>query len=308
MSDSTILHSDFISDQSFRKFKLVLVPLLIFSLLGQIAVVWTQLNDIRDGYFDFVLYHSAARIVADGKGAQLYDLSLQRDYQKDSRATPQTRPLPFNHLPYELLALLPVARLSFPVAHVAWAGANFLLLMAILFRLATFVEAAQLKLFGLMLFAFFPTLTTLKMGQDSIITAYLLSETFVSLKQRRYGLAGCLLALGLYKPQFVLPIAGILLWQRRWSAVLGFLLTGIALLVISVAMVGWQGLMGLLALWLPMTERGNVVWPELMLNWRGLVYMTFDLVSATAATNLLTLVFSLLVFFVTLRLWRRYAD
>jgi hypothetical protein len=36
-----------------RIFKLVLVPLLIFSLLGQLAVVWTQLPDMRDGYFDF---------------------------------------------------------------------------------------------------------------------------------------------------------------------------------------------------------------------------------------------------------------
>jgi len=308
MPDSAISHFDNVSTERFRVFNLLFVPLLIFSLLGQVAVVWTQLGDIRDGYFDFVLYHSAARIVADGKGTQLYDLALQKEYQKPSRIAPQTRPLPFNHPPYELLVLLPLAKLSFPVAHMIWAAVNLLLLGAILLRLAPFVTATPNYFFVLMLLAFFPTLTTLKMGQDSLITTYLLSETFISLKRKRYDLAGSLLALGLYKPQFVLPIAGILLCHRRWSALGGFLFTGTILSIISLALVGWQGLMGLFALWLPMTERGNVVWPELMLNLRGLLYMSLNLLGMTSATNLLTLVTSLLVFFVTLRLWPRNAD
>ena len=305
MSDAIVPHSHSSSAKRFRKFNLAFGPLLIFSLLGQIAVVWTQLDDIRDGYFDFVLYHSAARIVGDGKGAELYDLTVQGDYQMGSRVEPQTRPLPFNHLPYELLPLLPLAQLSFPVAHAVWAVLNFLLLILTLFRLLPFVAASQRKLACLMLFAFFPTLTTLKMGQDSVLTAYLLTETFVSLKHKRYGLAGSLLALGLYKPQFVLPIAGLLLWQRRWPAVLGFLLTGLALTIISLAMVGWQGLMGLMALWLPMMERGNVVWPELMLNLRGLVHMTLSLGGITSATNSWTLALSIAAYLLTLYFWPR---
>jgi hypothetical protein len=158
-----------------------------------------------------------------------------------------------------------------------------------------------------MLFAFFPTLTTLKMGQDSILTLFLLTETFISLKHQRYGLAGSLLAMGLYKPQFVLPIAGLLLWQRRWPAVLGFLLTALALMIISLAMVGPQGLMGLLALWLPMLDRGNVVWPELMLNLRGLSHMTLGLLGITSATNAITLVLSVGAYLLTLRHWRHDA-
>ena len=46
-----------------RAFKLIFVPLLVFSLFAQFAVVWTQLEDIRGGYFDFVLYYSGARIL-----------------------------------------------------------------------------------------------------------------------------------------------------------------------------------------------------------------------------------------------------
>jgi hypothetical protein len=303
MTQAQVTYTPSGSAKRMRIFKLVFGPLLFFSLLGQIAVVWTQLDYIRGGYFDFVLYHSAARIVSDGKGSQLYDLGLQREYQKGSRVAPQTRDLPFNHLPYELLPLLPLANFSFTAAHLVWALVNFFLLVVTLVRLLPFVEASQRKLSCLMLFAFFPTLTTLKMGQDSVLTIYLLTEIFISLKNRRYSLAGSLLALGLYKPQFFLPIAALLLCRRQWSAVIGFALTALGLLMLSLVMVGPQGLMGLLALWLPMIDRGNVVWPELMLNLRGLAHMILSLAGMSAATNLVTLFLSMAVFWLTLRHW-----
>jgi hypothetical protein len=287
---------------------LIFVPLLIFSLFAQCAVVWTQLEDIRGGYFDFVLYYSGARILNDGNGAQLYDLQVQREYQKEFGVANQNRDLPFNHLPYELLLLLIPAKFSFPVAHSLWAATNILLLAVILLRLSPFVEGRHRWLFALMLFAYFPTLTALKMGQDSVITTFLLVETFVSLKRNRYAIAGGLLALGLYKPQFVLPMVGIFLLHRRWSSIFGFLFTGLLLGVLSLAMVGWNGLLGLFSLWLPMTQRGHVVWPELMTNLRGLMYMVLDLGGLSGATNILTLAFSILVYVITLRLWPRSAD
>ena len=291
-----------------RAFKLIFVPLLIFSLFAQCAVVWTQLEDIRGGYFDFVLYYSGAKIFNDGNGAQLYDLQVQREYQKEFGVANQNRDLPFNHLPYELLLLLIPAKFSFPVAHSLWAAINILLLAVILLRLSPFVEGRHRWLFALMLFAYFPTLTALKMGQDSVITTFLLVETFVSLKRKRYTIAGGLLALGLYKPQFVLPMVGIFLLHRRWSSIFGFLFTGLLLGVLSLAMVGWDGLLGLFSLWLPMTQRGHVVWPELMTNLRGLMYMILDLGGLSGATNILTLAFSILVYVIALRLWPRSAD
>ena len=291
-----------------RAFKLIFVPLLIFSLFAQCAVVWTQLEDIRGGYFDFVLYYSGAKIFNDGNGAQLYDLQVQREYQKEFGVANQNRDLPFNHLPYELLLLVIPAKFSVPVAHSLWAAINILLLAVILLRLSPFVEGRHRWLFALMLFAYFPTLTALKMGQDSVITTFLLVETFVSLKRKRYAIAGGLLALGLYKPQFVLPMVGIFLLHRRWSSIFGFLFTGLLLGVLSLAMVGWNGLLGLFSLWLPMTQRGHVVWPELMTNLRGLMYMILDLGGLSGATNILTLAFSILVYVITLLLWPRSAD
>ncbi|TMA91815.1 MAG: DUF2029 domain-containing protein [Deltaproteobacteria bacterium] len=292
-----------------RAFKLTFVPLLIFSLFAQCAVVWTQLEDIRDGYFDFVLYYSGAKIINDGNGAQLYDLEVQREYQKEfGVGYRRDRALPFNHPPYELLALLIPAKFSFPVAHALWAAVNTLLLAVILLRLFPFVEARHRSLFALMLFAYYPTITALKMGQDSVITTFLLVETLVSLKRKRYAIAGGLLALGLYKPQFVLPLVGIFVLHRRWSSIFGFLSTGLLLGAISLAMVGWDGLIRLLSLWLPMIQRGHVVWPELMTNLRGLVYMILQLGGITEATNVLTLGLSILTYVITLQVWPRNAE
>jgi Glycosyltransferase family 87 len=282
--------------------------LLIFSLFAQCAVVWTQLDYIRDGYFDFVLYYSGAKILNDGNGAKLFDLEVQREYQKGFGASYKDRDLPFNHPPYELLPLLVLAKLSFPVAHVLWTAVNILLLAIVLVRLFPFIETTHLSLFALMLFAYFPTITALKMGQDSIVTTLLLTETFVSLKHKRYTIAGGLLAVGLYKPQFVLPLLGILLLHGRWRSILGFLSVGLLLGAISLAMVGRDGLVGLISLWLPMVERGHVVWPELMTNLRALIYMILQPGGLGEATNVVTLIFSILTYVTTLQLWPRDAE
>lgn len=291
-----------------RAFKLVFVPLLIFCLLCQLALVWTQLEYIQDGYFDFPLYYGAAKIIHDGNGTKLYDLEVQKEYQQRFRVADIDRDLPFNHPPYELLLLRVPANFSFSVALALWTAMNISFLALILFRLFPFVDARYRYVFTLMLFAYFPTITTLKMGQDSVITTFLLVETFVSLKRKHYAMAGSVLALGLYKPHFVLPLAGILILQRRWLSLLSFAFMALVLSAISLAMVGWDGLIGLLSLWLPMIQRGHVVWPELMTNLRGLVYIVLDLWNSAEATNVLTLGLSLLAYFVTCRLWPRAVD
>ena len=142
--------------------------------------MWSQLEYIRDGYFDFVLYYGGARIINDGKGAQLYDSEVQKEYQKGFGVGYKERDLPFNHPPYELLVLLIPAKFSFPVAAL-WAAINISLLAVMLLRLFPFVDARYRFLFVLMLFAYFPTITGLKWGQDSVITTFLLAETFVNL-------------------------------------------------------------------------------------------------------------------------------
>jgi hypothetical protein len=201
---------------------------------------------------------------------------MQRQYQKGFRPVGSDRDLPFNHAPYELLPLLIPAKFSFLAAHLLWSAFNIALLSMILMRIFQFIEPQQRALSALMLLAFFPTLTALKMGQDSIMTTYLLVETFVTLRRKQFAKAGGLLALGLYKPQFVLPLLGILALRRKWQCVIGFVTSDFYSAQSRSRWSDGMVLSGLLSLWLPMTHRGHVVWPELMTNLRGLIYIVLD--------------------------------
>ncbi len=98
------------------------------------------------------------------------------------------------------------------------------------------------------------------------------------------------------------------MWHRRWTSIFSFAAVGLLLGAISLAMVGWGGLTGLLSLWFPMIDRGQIVWPELMTNLRGLVYMILDLGGLSATTNIVTLALSLAIYVITLRLWPRSAE
>ena len=113
------------------------------------------------------------------------------------------------------------------------------------------------------------------MGRDSVSTTFLLrSKLLWAIKRNRYAIAGGLLALepatrarsSFYRwsGYFATPPLVVDIWVSVYP--------GLLLGVLSLAMVGWNGLLGLFSLWLPMTQRGHVVWPELMTGLRGLMY------------------------------------
>src|SRR5207247_123759 len=99
------------------------------------------------------------------------------------------------------------------------------------------------------------------------------SGVYANLKRHREIIAGSILALGLYKPQLVVPLAGILTISGYWRVMLGFVGTGAILSAISLAMVGWQGVVGLFSIVAEMDRPTSIVYPESMTNLRGLSFL-----------------------------------
>ena len=289
---------------TLKTYRLALGGILVLSLLSQLAIFWSQREYIASGLGDFVIYYTGAEILNAGKGQELYDLQVQKAHQEKFAIAHHIPGLPFNHAPYELLIFLPLAHLSYPVAYVVWCLFNVLFLAIIFRRLAPFIDSSHKIFLGSLLVSFFPTITAIKWGQDSILSGLLLVEAFGSLKRKRDAIAGGILAVGLYKPQLVLPIAGILAFKRRWRALLAFAFTGAVLVAISFAMVGRRGAVDLFSLWLSMTDRGYVVWPEIMTNIRGLLYVMLNLGSFTAATNFLAALVSLVLYLGCVHFWK----
>jgi hypothetical protein len=291
--------------EALKTFKLLLVALVALSFLCNLKILWAQRSYIAKGYFDFVIYYSGAEIVNAGRASELYDLKVQQAYQDKFKFPNQPwSVLPFNHPPYELLLFLPLAHLSYQSAHIIWSVLNVLLLVVVYKILAPLLDGNHRVFFGALLFAFYPTMIALKMGQDSVLSLLILAGVFASLKVQRETLAGSILALGLYKPHLVLPLGGILTISGYWRVMVGFVGTGAVLSAISFAMVGWEGVVGLFSIIAAMDRPTSIVYPEIMTNLRGLSFLLLSLLNAKSLTNIANLVASLIIYGSCLWLWK----
>jgi hypothetical protein len=243
----------------------------LFLALFHGRAIWQDRATITSAHGDFLIFYSGAEILRDDNAANLYDLRLQERYQSRFNIKIRGGALPYNHPAYQLLIFLPLARLDYPTAFLIWGAMNCFFLIGIGKLLLPYVDGKNRGVCASLLFGFFPVAAALWQGQDSILTAFLFAATFVSLKRGRDGLAGCLIALGLYKPHLVIPLAAMFIYTRRWRAVLGFAVTGAALALLSTVMVGWRGTVGYWGLLSWIAENNYSIDPMKMANLRGLL-------------------------------------
>jgi hypothetical protein len=257
-------------------------PLLVTFLAAMIVLhgwmFFSLRREIAAGYPDFTIFYTAGKCILQGHGRQLYDLETQFAIQREFAAEVKHRenPLPFNHPPFEALLFAPLARLPYVAAYLVWAGFNLALILGfwMLLRprlpsLHRFLPALPL----LAMFAFFPLVMALLQGQDSILLLFLYGLAFLALATERNFAAGVCLGLALFKFQLVLPLVLVLMVRRQWRTVAGFLVTAFGLLLVSAAVVGWNGAMAYPGFVLRLSRSGAQagIYPRDMPNLRGLV-------------------------------------
>ncbi len=226
---------------------------LIVILLGGLVLIhallfWNLRQQIRNGYPDFTIFYSAGKIVARGMAHRLYDKDLQfevqREFTKD--VTIRKAALPYNHPPFEALIFVPLSYLSYQDAYLLWDAVNLCMLLATVFILrqhVSLLRSAPVAFWLLSTLAFFPIFIALLQGQDSILLLLLFSLVFVTLKQRHDLWAGVWLGAGLFRFHLVIPILLLLLVRKNWKVAMGFASVGTVLTLLSLAMMGWDGLM-----------------------------------------------------------------
>ncbi len=297
------------SDNTIAKFyRLILAALVAGSIIFHLAILWESRKEIAAGYGDFIIFYTGAQIINDGKSKELFKVETQNAYQAKFDVPQLEWPLPFNHAPYELIPFLPLAHLSYPVAHAIWSGLNLLFLIIMLRWLLPYVHSPHSFFIGASVLGWFPTMEALRMGQDSILSTLLLLAVFVALKRRRDGWAGFLLALGLYKPQLVLPMAGAFLVGRRWTSLAAFSITGAVLVAVSLVMVGWQGVFDFVSILRSMGDYSFIIYPRNMPNLRGLLNVTFEALNLKMAAGAVAVAISLALYGLCLYLWRQEVD
>jgi hypothetical protein len=223
---------DWLTGSRMRAYCLILLALSVLVFTGWI-VVSDGLID-RTGQpigTDFSNVYAAGSLTWQGRAADAYAPALQHAAEK---AVFDGREVPFygwHYPPFFFAIAFLVAALPYAGGHALWLVASFAAYLAairaILPRRETLLVAA----------AFPAVLVNVGHGQNGFLTAALLGGALHWL-DRRPWLAGVLIGLLAYKPQFGVLIPIALLAGGRWRTIGAAALTVAALVGISFAMLG----------------------------------------------------------------------
>ena len=296
------------SERLIRLAAVVAVAAVIFG-----AAIFSLPAEKNDDTRDFSEFYCAAQIVANGLGGRLYDIGLQSQFISRVAAVHTF----YNHPPFESLIFVPFTAFSYRTAFRVWTLASLTLLMV-----AAWLIESRLKVslaiaqwtgihadFGLVLVLFLtfaPATTSLLIGQDSMLILFIYTLVFVLLQRSAQFAAGGVLALGLFKFQLILPFACILLARRKWAGLAGFASVGGLLILVSVAISGFQVLHEYPRFLLFDSNYQQVAGfqPEFMPNIRGIVYLLLSRWIRSSVLNILVLVLSVFTVWSASKSWR----
>jgi Glycosyltransferase family 87 len=300
--------------QSLKTFVLLLLAAM-FAI--HLVMAWNSRDLIRKGYPDFTIFYSAGKILREGLGSKLYDESTQYRIQQEFAAGVSIRqgPLPYNHPPFEALLFLPFIYLPYFSAYLLWNAINLLILCSLPFLLRPHIPILRQVPVALVVFtslAFFPVFIAFLQGQDILLLVLLFVLAYVCLNKRADFAAGCWLGLGLFRFHLVLPLVLILFLLKRRQVIFGFLCVALALIVVSILVMGWNAALNYPAyVWhveQTMEKRKTAV-PIGMPNLRGLIdALSERVLSKTARGSLVAMVSIALIIFAALRCRGRNFD
>ena len=172
---------------------------------------------------DYLGVLTGARVLAEGNGPRLYDLDLQYRVHTRIVGTELAAWQFYVYPPLFAVLARPLAQLPFVTGFFLYGAAMFalglvgaLVLVRVVPRLARGrLDAATLIVLAL---AFHPMVRTMFGGQTTVLTWGLITSALWALQTRRQILAGILIGVLSYKPQYVPLLFVALLLSRSWLA------------------------------------------------------------------------------------------
>ena len=189
---------------------------------------------------DFPAFYAAGSIAADGDWADLYD--PDRQLAEQARLFPESDDsfLYFAYPPHAAAAYRPFAamdyRLAYALHSVAMAAAA-VAAMALLRPMVPFVRR-HFELVVTATLLFNPVLRAVTGGQNTALTLLAVAAVWRLVHDDEDVAAGLVVALLLYKPQVAVPLAGVLLLDRRWRAVASTAVGGVAVWGLGALLMG----------------------------------------------------------------------
>jgi len=223
---------EWLTAQRARSYSLILLVIWTLAFVGWIAVSDGLID--RNGKplgTDFSNVYAAGSLTWQGRAAEAYDPALQHAAEK---AIFGGREVPFygwHYPPFFFAIAFLVAAVPYGWGLAMWLVASFAAYLAMLRAILPRTET-------LLLAAAFPAVfINIGHGQNGFLTAALLGGA-LHLLDRRPWLAGMLIGLLAYKPQFGVLIPVALLAGQRWNTIGAAALTVAALVAASFATLG----------------------------------------------------------------------
>jgi alpha-1,2-mannosyltransferase len=180
---------------------------------------------------DHLAFHSAAKLIDEGRGSLIYDYAFLAEYQP-TLVDFQGRFLDaYRNPPFYALLYLPTSRLPYLASYAIWTAISLAMLWLGLHWLGV---RKQWTAFVVSL-SFYPVFAVVSFGQNSLLSFGFFCLVFRLMERRRLLFAGLAAGLLLYKPQLLL---GLGLWwllnsRQYWKCLLGLAIAGVCWGVVS---------------------------------------------------------------------------
>lgn len=168
---------------------------------------------------DFPAFYGAGTIVADGAIDDLWDLEVQQAAQADLLGD-EDGFIMFPYAPHVAAAYAPLAELPYRAAYAVHTALMVGFLVGALHLLRPVLSVVD-RYFPLTLAAVltaYPVFVGVGGGQNTALTLFLIAAVWRTLADDREALTGLAVAVLLFRPQYALPLIGLLFLGRHWRA------------------------------------------------------------------------------------------
>jgi hypothetical protein len=192
------------------------------------------------GHHDILAFWAAGRLILEGRPGDLYDATALTTLQRTVIPEPigMNGYMPFINPPVAAVAFAPLAVLSEPVARVAWAALNVVLVAAAGLWLSRGLPGRERLVATLLVATSFPAYHALAEGQWSIVLLVASLAALAAARRGAWGLAGLAIGVLWLKPQFIVLPLILLVLARRWRAVGAAIATGAIAVIVAQPLTG----------------------------------------------------------------------
>ena len=169
---------------------------------------------------DHLTFYSAAKLIREGRGAEMYDYKLLGKYQGEQLGWDWGMLLGYRNPPFYALLYLPTTGVSYVASLVIWNAIGLGVLVLAVGWLKP-ERPARTLLWSL---SFYPVFAAVSFGQNSLLSLGIFAAVYRLLNDERRFLAGLVAGLLWFKPQLLI---GLFIWwglaprkyARCWAGV-----------------------------------------------------------------------------------------